>query len=193
MLVSTEMRIARIMLATLLLLFAAAWTYCLIASRNRPMYLWVVGKQPSYGLCFDKFAVCYVIGTLQETKISAAGFTVNADTHRTFYEQWLNRRSVQPRMLLDPGEQATMGIQVDGVLSGKILWIEFHRTTRLVPYIVPSVAIVSATALVLRRIIALCRRERAGRCRNCGYDLRATPNRCPECGTIPATKPSPIP
>jgi hypothetical protein len=49
-----------------------------------------------------------------------------------------------------------------------------------------AVALVTAGSYCFRsaRENKLRRRLNAGQCEKCGYDLRASPCRCPECGTV---------
>jgi hypothetical protein len=58
-------------------------------------------------------------------------------------------------------------------------------TTRFVvlPYWLPVFVALLLPAWNAARTVRSCRRQRQNRCVKCGYDLRATPGRCPECGT----------
>jgi hypothetical protein len=57
----------------------------------------------------------------------------------------------------------------------------------MLPAWVPIVLLGIAPVFAVRRAMRRWRRRaKIGRCAKCGYDLRATPDRCPECGAVPA-------
>ncbi|HEY8667523.1 MAG TPA: hypothetical protein VIL86_12710 [Tepidisphaeraceae bacterium] len=61
----------------------------------------------------------------------------------------------------------------------------------ILPAWFPALLFVILPSIWLRRRMIARKSNRLGLCRNCGYDLRATPQRCPECGTIAASPVTP--
>jgi hypothetical protein len=56
----------------------------------------------------------------------------------------------------------------------------------IVPYWAVAILLAVLPLIAARRVVVGWRRTRRGQCVRCGYDLRATPDRCPECGRAAA-------
>jgi hypothetical protein len=66
------------------------------------------------------------------------------------------------------------------------IWRSTYLTRVTTPYSLPAAIFGVPPAIWVYRRHRVGLRRRAGCCLACGYDLRATPDRCPECGTTAA-------
>lgn len=103
------------------------------------------------------------------------GFGGYPQPRRTIYASWTPRGDYVPNL----GYQR----QLDGMycLTDAVAYLGAvdELVLPLWPLLVPVTLI---TLVLLRREARRARRVRAGCCANCGYDLRASHDRCPECG-----------
>ncbi len=83
-----------------------------------------------------------------------------------------------------PGERASGWLLGFGFYYADSDAVTFHAIA--IPHWFLALLFAIPPALHLRAIIRSRRLRRAGHCPRCGYDLRATPERCPECGELTA-------
>ena len=102
-----------------------------------------------------------------------------------WYGEWVVHRTPTHniRLLSNHGGFALQRIDPPGPDGRRVV----YPSILSVPYpVVVFLLLVVPTVTIVARRLAASHRRRAGRCEDCGYDLRETADRCPECGNVPS-------
>ena len=156
--------------------------------------LWIVSLKavPSARWCFvagkvNQLAVYrgrIVFAQWEESPVLHDGATHSTPRHPRLLTQPGVAASIEPTIEWDEAQSQGWRIGEDVRRFAGITSLSAYTYREITVSPVWPLALFSL--LPVYRIARSLRRRQAGRCRCCGYDLRATPNRCPECGRIPA-------
>ena len=96
--------------------------------------------------------------------------------------------TIQPeRWTYDSAPANTAIFRIDGVLGFGYGEVYIYGPRPMARYMtIPHGALLPFCAIAPYLWLRRRRVTKLGHCPACGYDRRATPDRCPECGTIPA-------
>jgi hypothetical protein len=129
---------------------------------------------------------CFTYQTLrQRIGFNAANFNRLRDTseNRVYYTDKPQGDSPLPETSFD-----LLGVYVGGgsvTGPGPLEGIDMTRIS--IPHWIPTLVFSLLPVRAFVGYLRTRRATRAGHCRRCGYDLRASPDRCPECGLASAS------
>jgi len=186
MLVKTVLRLTLSILVLLSLLSGWLWG----RSHWRGMWLsrhdYTAGHNRTIELFGGKGMLTIVIEERDSIPPDTAAQTTTVVRWKSEFENMLFPPLVGPKALRFPlGITYENDFQLEVTEGGKgTKSTEF--TLVAVPSILVTATLTLPTVFMVGMMIKARRRERwrkASRCTRCGYDLRATPEQCPECGT----------
>jgi hypothetical protein len=141
---------------------------------------WVLSYRSTTPLTFNSHRLCR---RFELRHLNGILFFSWLEIHPTANQGWQSANE---------GWYTTMAVELDSLVLGFGFYAAPGEPTRAGELAVPYWAImlsvvVTAPGFVALRYVRRRRRQRSGHCPVCGYDLRATPERCPECGTPAGT------